>query len=208
MNCFPTLNFELLHKTFAGVDEVGRGCLAGPVVAAAVVLDPKHIPAGINDSKKLTPQQREVLSAQIISTAKNYYVSAVGVEEIDQINILQASKKAMHLACCNLINAPAIILVDGIYKPIDSKNYVCIKNGDALSTSIAAASIIAKVARDKIMTTLHTEYPKYNWQHNKGYGTKEHVAQIIKHGTTPHHRKSFNPIKTLLLNQTIFCRQF
>ncbi|MDG2343347.1 MAG: ribonuclease HII [Flavobacteriales bacterium] len=175
-----------------GCDEAGRGCLAGPVVAAAVILPKDFKNKLLNDSKKLTELQRNKLRPIIESEALNWAVGIVSPKEIDKINILNASFKAMHLAIDQLKNKPELILVDGNrfnnYKDI---NHKCIIKGDSKYMSIAAASILAKTYRDDIMMKLHAKEPKYLWAKNKGYPTKEHRNAIGKYGATYYHRKSF-----------------
>lgn len=181
----------------AGVDEVGRGPLAGPVISAAVILDFNNMPDDINDSKKLSKKKREFLNKEIV---KNSIVSIgrASVEEIDKINILQASLLSMKRAIEGLSIKASIILVDGIYCP--NINYKCqsVIKGDSKSLSIAAASIVAKVYRDKIMEDYALLYPGYKWEKNSGYGTKEHMEAIYKLGVTPIHRTSFKPIYNML----------
>jgi ribonuclease HII len=177
----------------AGTDEAGRGCLAGPVVAAAVIFPSSYQNENINDSKKLGKESRISMKALIENDAKAYAVSFVGPEEIDQINILQASIKAMQLSLAQLSPQPEHILVDGNrFKAYGSIPHTCIVKGDSLYLSIAAASILAKTYRDAYMEQLHEEYPMYNWKKNKGYPTAEHRAAILKYGITKYHRKSFN----------------
>ncbi|MDC0737898.1 ribonuclease HII [Cognatishimia sp. SS12] len=181
-----------------GVDEVGRGPLCGPVVAAAVILDPARIPEGLNDSKKLTAKRREALYAQILDMA----IVGVGeatVAEIDEINILQASHLAMIRAIENLAVVPDFALVDGKHLPkaLTLPADPVIK-GDATSVSIAAASIVAKTWRDRMMATLAQQFPGYGWERNQGYPTKEHLQSIHRLGITPHHRRSFKPIHNIL----------
>jgi len=175
-----------------GCDEAGRGCLAGPVVAAAVILPKDFKNKLLNDSKKLTELQRNKLRPIIESEALNWAVGIVSPKEIDEINILNASFKAMHLAIDQLKNKPELILVDGNrfnnYKDVDHK---CIVKGDSKYMSIAAASILAKTYRDEIMMKLHAKHPNYLWAKNKGYPTKEHRNAIEKQGATYYHRKSF-----------------
>ena len=181
----------------AGVDEVGRGPWAGPVTACAVILDPLNIPAGLNDSKKLTAKRREELFDLIIASAQ---VSLVHVEvtEIDRINILQATFRAMERAVDGLPK-PDHILIDGNKIPpnLPSPATAVIK-GDGKSVSIAAASIIAKVTRDRLMLDLSKLHPGYGWETNAGYGTKMHQSGLLNHGVTTHHRRSFKPIHNIL----------
>lgn len=174
-----------------GIDEAGRGPLAGPVVAAAVVFPEYVFIEGVNDSKKLTASKREFLYEQIINKCLAYSVSIVDIKTIDEINILQASLLAMKNAVDSLAKNPDLIIIDGNKTFISQHRKLAIVQGDSKSFSIAAASIIAKVTRDRIMEDLHTEFEMYNWKKNKGYGTKEHVEAIKKHGVTLHHRKSF-----------------
>jgi len=179
------------HKIIAGVDEAGRGPLAGPVVAAAVIFDNDIVIDQVNDSKKITEKNRELLYVTIIKQATDYSVGIVNEKTIDKINILQATMLAMKIAVDGLSTPPDLVLIDG-NKTFDSElNTVPIIKGDSLSFSIAAASIVAKVTRDKIMRTAAKKYPQYLWHKNKGYGTKEHIAAIKKHGPTPLHRISF-----------------
>jgi ribonuclease HII len=176
----------------AGCDESGRGCLAGPVFAAAVILDPEHIPPGINDSKKLTAAQRQELKDQIQTAALYWAVAQVEVPEIDKLNILWASVKCMHLALNKLEIKPEHILVDGNrFRNYEQVPHNCIVGGDAKYASIAAASILAKTYRDEYMMQLHGEYPEYGWNQNKGYATEIHREAIMRIGTCVHHRKSF-----------------
>ena len=183
----------------AGTDEVGRGAWAGPVTAAAVILDPKKIPNGINDSKKLTKNKRNQLSDEIIALSISYSIIHISVLEIDAINILEASMLAMRKATYSLNKAPNHVLVDGNKIP---SNLNCpataVVKGDNLSLSIAAASILAKVARDQIMEDLAQDFPKYGWETNVGYGTKAHIQGISQYGITPHHRVSFRPVHKML----------
>ncbi len=181
----------------AGVDEAGRGPLAGPVVAAAVILEPGGIPAGLDDSKKLRAAEREHLFMMLQNTAE-ISVAVADVERIDSDNILQATLWAMAEAVGGLNQTPDLALVDGNQKP--KLDCFCrpIVKGDCLSLSIAAASIAAKVVRDKIMDELADEHPGYGWERNKGYGTKEHMAALERLGPTPHHRRSFAPVRRLL----------
>jgi len=192
------LNFEKeFNSPIAGVDEVGRGPLAGPVVAAAVILDKNNLPEGIRDSKKISKNRREVI-AEKIKLNSHYAYGEASVEEIDNLNILQASLLAMKRAIESLKIRPSISLIDGIYAP--KVNLICkpIVKGDRKSISIAAASILAKTYRDKIMTDLADKYPEYSFAKNSGYGTKEHLLALKSHGITPIHRKSFKPIYNIL----------
>ena len=196
-----------LLKTMAGpvcgVDEVGRGPLAGPVVAAAVILDRKRIPKGLNDSKQLSEEDREVLFPLIMETAIAVGVGEASVDEIDLINIRQATHMAMARAVRALSVTAEFALVDGNDPPPLPCRCDTLIGGDARSVSIAAASIIAKVTRDRMMVALHDDHPGYNWRSNKGYGTPEHYAGLKAHGVTPHHRRSFGPIRAILAGQSI-----
>jgi len=191
-----------LLKTLAGpicgVDEAGRGPLAGPVVAAAVILDRKRIPRGLNDSKQLDEETREALFPRIMEMAVAVGVGEASVGEIDLVNIRQATHLAMARAVRALSVAAEFALVDGNDAPALPCKCDTLVDGDARSVSIAAASIIAKVTRDRMMVRLHDEHPGYSWKSNKGYGTPEHYAGLRQHGVTLHHRKSFGPIRNLL----------
>ena len=192
------LQFDLSYdQPVAGVDEVGRGPLAGPVVAAAVIIDINNIPDGINDSKKISKKRRLELCNEIIKYSI-YSIAEASVEEIDQINILQASLIAMKRAIEGLSKKPKTVLVDGKFKPRTSLPTHAIIKGDSQSLAIAASSIIAKVYRDNLMSNLSKNYPDYLWEKNAGYGTKEHLLAIKKCGITPIHRKSFKPIYNIL----------
>jgi len=187
------LKSYLYHNlTEAGCDEAGRGCLAGPVVAAAVILPKNYKHPILNDSKKLTSRQREALRVEIIGSALSWGIGVVDNNEIDEINILRASIKAMHLAIDNLKLKPQFLLIDGNrFFPYKEIRHETIIKGDGLYFSIAAASVLAKTCRDELMEKLHGEYPDYGWNRNKGYATAFHRAAIIEHGITPWHRKSF-----------------
>lgn len=193
---YPDFTLEnTLSGIIAGVDEVGRGPLAGPVVSAAVIFtDRDTVIDGINDSKKLTPKCRQVLYEKITSVAK-FGIGMASVEEIDSYNILQATKLSMKRALVNLDLELDYVLVDGNQPPKVKWQTKSVVNGDSLSISIAAASIIAKVTRDRLMQELHNKHPVYNWYKNKGYGTKEHLSAIGIYGITEHHRKNFAPIR-------------
>lgn len=177
----------------AGCDEAGRGCYAGPVFAAAVIL-PKdfHHPV-LNDSKQLSEAQRNELRPIIEKEAVCYSVARVDHDEIDRINILRASFKAMHLAIDKLKKRPRYLIIDGNrFTPYPDAKHKCIVKGDGLYSSIAAASVLAKTYRDEYMKNLHHEYPLYNWSNNKGYGTEEHRLAIQEYGLCKYHRLSFN----------------
>src|SRR5205085_10003628 len=173
----------------AGVDEAGRGPLAGPVVAAAVILDRKKIPKGLDDSKVMQPEAREEAYVRIMARAVAVGVGEACVDEIDLINIRQATHLAMARAVRALSVAAAFALVDGNDAPALPCPCDTLIDGDARSVSIAAASIIAKVTRDRMMAALHDEHPHYGWVTNKGYGTEEHLIALTRHGPTPHHRR-------------------
>jgi ribonuclease HII len=176
----------------AGCDEAGRGCLAGPVVAAAVILDPTKPIAALNDSKQLSAKKRTALREEILEKALCYGIGVVDHLEIDQINILNASILAMHRALAQLRIQPAFILVDGNrFKPYGSTPHSCMIKGDARFSSIAAASILAKTHRDELMTNLHESYPQYAWAQNQGYPTAVHRKAIAEFGPSPHHRMTF-----------------
>lgn len=182
----------------AGVDEVGRGPLAGPVTAAAVILDPDCIPDGLNDSKKLRPAQREVLAEWIMQHC-DWSAAHVDVAEIDRLNIHHAAHLAMCRAVAGLRQRPSHVLVDGnrIPKALDCPAEAVIK-GDARCLSIAAASIVAKVLRDRIMVDLAQQHPGYGWDRNAGYPTPAHKRALLDLGVTPHHRRSFAPVHNIL----------
>jgi len=182
----------------AGVDEVGRGPWAGPVMAAAVVLDPTRPIAGLDDSKRLSPARREALSTIILERALSVGVGAASVAEIDALNILRATFVAMARALAVLAPRPVHALIDGNRLPPLSLPATAVVGGDRRSASIAAASIVAKVARDRLMARLGRRYPAYRWGRNAGYGTAEHRAALDEYGVTPHHRRSFAPIAARL----------
>ena len=194
----PSYKFDQAYETpIIGVDEVGRGPIAGPVISAAIILNKEKIPEGINDSKKLSKKKREVINEELISQ-HSFAIGIASVEEIDKINILQASLLAMKRAVLNLNIKPQTILVDGNKLPDLEYNMYPIIKGDSKSISIAAASIIAKVYRDKLMQDLSLQYPGYYWEKNSGYGTKQHLLALDNLGVTPIHRKSFAPIYNML----------
>lgn len=192
MNKFEQSLWADGFRAVAGIDEAGRGPLAGPVVAAAVVFDPwGEVPAGIDDSKKLSPKTREVLYDKIYACARSVGIGIVYQQEIDAINILQATFKAMKSAVSQLSVSPDHLLIDGNMAPDFDQPYTTIVKGDSQSFSIAAASIIAKVTRDRIMVELDAEYPQYGFKSNKGYATQKHINAIKMHGLTCHHRVKF-----------------
>lgn len=199
----PDFSFETAatargaHR-IAGVDEVGRGPLAGPVTAAAVVLSPGHIPDGLRDSKALTAKRRAALADEIMTCAQ-VSIAHASVEEIDRLNILQATYLAMRRALAGLPAAPDHALIDGNRLPPDLPcGADCVVKGDARCLSIAAASIVAKVARDAIMVDLAQQHPGYGWETNAGYGSKAHLEALRNLGVTPHHRRSFKPVHNIL----------
>ena len=181
------------HDPFeAGTDEAGRGCLAGPVTAAAVILPQGFEACGLNDSKLLSARDRETLKPIIEKAAISFGVCHIYPEVIDRVNILNASIAAMHGALKKLRELPSYIIVDGNrFKPYGNIPYECIIKGDGKYMSIAAASILAKTARDEYMKGIHNEFPMYNWVQNKGYPTPEHREAIRRYGPCPYHRKSF-----------------
>ena len=186
------------HAAIAGVDEVGRGPLAGPVVAAAVVLDPRAVPAGLNDSKKLTAAKREALSAQIVQAARAVAVASLPAPAIDALNIRRATLLAMRRAVGALAVQPARVLVDG-RDPIPDLPVpgLCMVEGDRRSVSIAAASIVAKVARDRMMALADAQWPAYGFAGHVGYPTVAHREALEEHGACPLHRRSFGTVRRL-----------
>lgn len=190
------------HKIVCGVDEVGRGPLAGPVIAAAVILNPALIPYDLNDSKKLSAKKREYLNEQVLACAECAYGEAT-LEEIDELNILHASMLAMQRAVKNLPRKVDHILVDGNRLPDFEAPATTIIKGDQKSVSIAAASIIAKIKRDFLMKKLAKIHPEYGWERNSGYGTREHMEALNLVGPSRFHRKSFAPIRDLMTQQNI-----
>ena len=185
----------------AGVDEVGRGCLAGPVFAAAVILNNKINTKGIKDSKKITFKKRILLS-NYIKKNSTYAIGSASVNEISRINILNASLLSMHRALKKLKNKPSMVYIDGPFAPKNIKmKYKTFIKGDEKITCIAAASIVAKVTRDLFMIKLAKKYPGYNWNKNFGYGTASHIKGLKKYGITKHHRKKFKPIHKILMKR-------
>lgn len=182
----------------AGVDEVGRGPLAGPVVAAAVILDVRRTIRGLNDSKLLTALERERLDREIRAKSHCWFVAEASVAEIDTINILQAALLAMVRAVTGLTQQPHIVLVDGNQKPALTMPVRAVIGGDARVRAIAAASIIAKVYRDRLCVRLHDEHPEYGFDEHKGYSTPGHLAALREHGPCLHHRRSFAPVRNAL----------
>ncbi|WP_370625906.1 ribonuclease HII [Comamonas sp. NLF-1-9] len=198
--CLPeqaTLDFSA-PGLIAGVDEAGRGPLAGPVVAAAVVLDPARPIAGLADSKALSAARREALFAQVQAQALCFCVAQASREEIDRLNILQATLLAMRRAVEGLATQPARVLVDGNRLPRLAMPAEAIVKGDARVAAISAASILAKVTRDRWCADLHARYPHYGFDRHKGYGTAEHLSALARHGACPEHRRSFAPVARVL----------
>lgn len=196
----PDYSFERLHDgPVAGVDEAGRGPLAGPVVAAAVILDPDAIPDGLDDSKKLSAGKRAALDIMIREKAVGFGVGMASVAEIDSLNILWATMLAMTRAVEALALDVAHVLVDGNRCPQWRWASTAVVGGDARCVSIAAASILAKEARDRIMLEAAVRHPHYGWDRNKGYGSALHLAALREHGPTPLHRRSFAPVAQMLL---------
>lgn len=196
------------HNKFfeAGLDEAGRGCFAGPVFAAAVILPKEFYHPSLNDSKQLTKEEREELRPVIQREAIAYAVASVCNEEIDRINILQASFKAMHISLDRLKRKPDILLVDGNrFKPYKNMSHHCIIKGDGMYASIAAASVLAKTYRDDYMIRLHKKYKMYAWHSNKGYGTPDHREAIQQHGLCQYHRKSFNIFAARIHQESVAC---
>ena len=195
----PFESLEYSGWLLAGVDEAGRGPLAGDVIAAAVILDPLHPIVGLNDSKKLSEKRREALYEDIINNALSYSVARASVEEIDELNILHASMLAMQRAVMSLPVAPEHVLIDGNRVP---KLLPCpaeaVVKGDARQSAIAAASILAKVTRDREVVALDEHYPQYGFAKHKGYPTAQHLAAIKEHGVCDIHRRSFAPVKRIL----------
>jgi len=187
LNCYQEIHVE------AGCDEAGRGCLAGPVFAAAVILPKDFYLEGLNDSKQLNHLQREKLRPIIEREALSWAVASVDHEEIDRINILNASFLAMHRAIEKLVVQPGYLVIDGNrFKAYAQIPHTCIVKGDGKYLNIAAASILAKTHRDRFMETIGADYPQYNWQQNKGYPTIAHRTAVIEMGLSPFHRKTFN----------------
>ena len=195
---FESRVLKTMAGPVAGIDEAGRGPLAGPVVAAAVILERKNVPKGLNDSKQMTPESREELYPRIMEFAIAVGVGEASVEEIDLVNIRQATHVAMARAVHALAHVPMFALVDGNDAPALSCPCDTIVEGDGRSVSIAAASIIAKVTRDRLMRALHEEFPGYGWFTNKGYATGEHLDALSRLGPCRHHRRSFAPVHNIL----------
>jgi len=189
---------EIRYNIVCGVDEAGRGPLAGPVFAAAVVLDPLKPVFALADSKKISANKRELLCAEIKQKALSWAIGRAEVEEIDQMNILQATLLAMKRAVLALGISPDLVLVDGNQKPSLTCLTQTVVKGDELIDEISAASIVAKVSRDSEMRALDCLYPQYGFSKHKGYPTREHVAALAEHGVSPVHRRSFGPVRRLL----------
>jgi ribonuclease HII len=200
----PDFAFETeLGCRVAGVDEVGRGPLAGPVTAAAVVLDPSCIPEGLEDSKKLSAKKRQLLYEQLLKCA-DVSIAHASVAEIDEINILRASHLAMERAIAGLRVPPEHCLIDGNMVPRGLQlPATTLVKGDSRSLSISAASIVAKVCRDCVLVDLAQQHPGYGWETNMGYGSKKHMEALQKLGVTPHHRRSFKPVHNMLYQEKI-----
>ena len=202
----PTYQYERKlqskgYSTIAGVDEVGRGPIAGPVYAAAVILNPNHIPVGLNDSKKLSVRKRNLISEEIMKHA-DVSVASASEREIEEINILRASHLAMMRAIEGLKTNPNHILIDGNLIPRDlTIPATAMIKGDARSVSIAAASIMAKTSRDLLMCDLGQQFPGYGWDKNAGYPTKQHLNALQDLGVTPHHRRTFKPVYNILYQE-------
>lgn len=201
----PDLSFEASFgpgRIVCGIDEVGRGPLAGPVTAAAVILPPGGLPpelaARVNDSKVLSHDLRERIEPAIRAHALAWAIAEASVQEIDDLNILKAALLAMKRAVAQLTPQPDAALVDGRIAPDIPCTVQCIVKGDSLSQSIACASILAKVSRDSVMERLALDYPQYGWERNAGYPTPEHKAALVRYGVTPHHRRSFAPVRQQL----------
>lgn len=195
MDFFEGQCYRVGYRNIAGIDEAGRGPLAGPVVAAAVIFSRGWIDEKITDSKRLSPKMREELYAKILSASRSVGIGVVDQGEIDRTNILQATLKAMEMAVGRLSPPPDYLLVDGIHGPSIHIPQRLIRRGDAISISIAAASIVAKVTRDRMMIEYHERYPQYNFAKHKGYGTREHLEAIRRFGYCELHRMTFKGVK-------------
>lgn len=186
-------------EVVAGVDEVGRGPLAGPVVAAAVVLPPECLLEGMTDSKRLTPARREELARVVGERASWVGVGAASAREVDRLNVRRATALAMQRAVARLPVRPGHLLVDGLPVPeLGEGTHTAVVEGDRLVHCISCASVVAKVVRDRLMARLAARYPQYGWERNKGYGTREHLEALARYGPTPHHRRSFAPVQLTL----------
>lgn len=191
----PGFSFDVPGEIVCGVDEAGRGPLAGPVVAAAVILDPARPIDGLDDSKALSAKKREALYTEIVAHSLAWCVASASVEEIDTINILHATMLAMRRAVEGLSLAPTLARIDGNRCPTLTIRSEAIIGGDALVPSISAASIIAKVTRDRLLVDLHANFPLYGFDVHSGYGTPKHLAALREHGPCEHHRRSFAPVR-------------
>lgn len=198
---YETKLWQKGYQHIAGCDEVGRGPLAGPVVAAAVILNPDVTIEGLNDSKQLSEAKREALAVAIKEHALAYHITYITPEEVDQINVYQASKKAMLDAIEHLVVQPDYVLSDAMPLPSLAVPYLSIIKGDANSATIAAASILAKVSRDHYMVRMAQEYPGYGFEQHKGYPTKQHLRALQTLGVTPIHRKTYGPVRDILEQQ-------
>ncbi|MDH4082658.1 MAG: ribonuclease HII [Nitrospira sp.] len=203
----PTQEFERVarlcgYRRIAGIDEAGRGPLAGPVVAAAVILPSRCRLLGINDSKQLSAKDREQVYAAILERAVGVGIGSADVAEIDQLNILEATRLAMRRAVDQLAPPPDYLLIDAVSIPEFHVPTRPIIKGDCLSVSIAAASIIAKVTRDRLMAKYHETFPEYGFLSHKGYGTAEHLERLARHGPCPIHRRTFSPVQGVVMSAT------
>lgn len=201
----PGFPLRYSGELLAGVDEAGRGPLAGDVVAAAVILDPRRPIEGLNDSKKLTEKRREALFGRICEQALCWHVARASVAEIDELNILHATLLAMTRAVEGLMQQPEYVAVDGNRLPRWSWHSEAVVGGDGLIPAISAASILAKVSRDREMIQWHEQYPQYGFATHKGYGTAAHRKAIAEHGPSPIHRRSFEPVRSLLATPAFRC---
>lgn len=204
----PTQEFERVarlcgYRRIAGIDEAGRGPLAGPVVAAAVILPPRCRPLGINDSKQLSVKDREEVYAAILEQAVAVGIGSADVAEIDRFNILTATRLAMRRAVDQLIPSPDYLLIDAIVLSGLKVPTRPIIKGDSLSVSIAAASIVAKVTRDRLMARYHETFPEYGFLSHKGYGTAEHLERLARHGPCPIHRRTFSPVQEVMIAEKV-----
>jgi len=191
-------------NVIAGTDEAGRGPLAGPLVVASCILPNNYLNEQINDSKQLSEKKREELYEEIIKIAVDYSITIVSVEDIDRYNIYRCSQKGM-TECINKLKVkPDAVISDAMPLPSLNQKVLSIVHGDAISISVAAASILAKVTRDRIMYEYDLKYPEYNFKNNKGYGTKDHIAAIKQYGILPIHRRTYNPVKSMLQEQLKF----
>lgn len=198
MSKYEQYNYSKGHKYIAGIDEAGRGPLAGPVVAASVILPEDFKLLGLTDSKLLNESTRNNFFEYIKENAISYGIATISSEEIDRLNIYEATKLAMRNSLQMLNQKPDHVLIDAVFLDDLSCSSEVITKGDQKSITIAAASILAKVARDRLMKQLHNDYPLYDFNSNKGYGTKHHINMLRKHGVSSHHRKSFTPVKNAM----------